>query len=300
MPVLVVGSIGLDDIKTTTEQHKSLLGGSASYAAIAASFFAPVRLVGIVGHDFPAEHKQLFLKRKIDLTGLTEAAGETFRWSGEYEADMNNRQTLGLNLGVFENYTPKLPESFLDTDFILLANGAPQLQAAVLDQLKSPKFVVADTMDLWITIANEPLRELIKRVNLLILNDSEAKAFTGLNNVIKAGQLLRTWGPQYVVIKKGEHGAILFGQEGLFAIPAFPLEEVFDPTGAGDCFAGGLVGYCASKGQADFETLKKALVQGTLIASFNVESFSTRRLDRLTENDLMQRAENFRKIAGLA
>jgi len=300
MPVLVVGSIGLDHIKTQTEEHADLLGGSASFAAYAASFYAPVRLVGVVGGDFPEEHKKLLAGQKIDLAGLEVADGATFRWSGEYEADMNNRKTLSIALNVFEHFSPKIPASYRDTDFVLLANIAPSLQSKVLDQVAKPKFIVADTMDLWIEIARQDLLDLLKRIDMLILNDSEAKALTGETNVLKAGRKILSWGPKYVTIKKGEHGSILLSATETAVLPAFPLEEVFDPTGAGDCFAGALIGYCASKNDASFATLREALVHATLVASFNVESFSLRRLAKLDAAQIAERAAKFKRVAGLA
>jgi len=300
MPVLVVGSIGLDHIKTQTEEHADLLGGSASFAAYAASFYAPVRLVGVVGGDFPEEHKKLLAGQKIDLAGLEVADGATFRWSGEYEADMNNRKTLSIALNVFEHFSPKIPASYRDTDFVLLANIAPSLQSKVLDQVAKPKFIVADTMDLWIEIARKDLLDLLKRIDMLILNDSEAKALTGETNVLKAGRKILSWGPKYVTIKKGEHGSILLSATETAVLPAFPLEEVFDPTGAGDCFAGALIGYCASKNDASFATLRAAIVHATLVASFNVESFSLRRLAKLDTAQIAERAAKFKQVAGLA
>ncbi|SDU17568.1 Sugar or nucleoside kinase, ribokinase family [Verrucomicrobium sp. GAS474] len=300
MPVLVVGSVGIDHIKTQTEDHPELLGGSASYAAVSASFYAPVRLVGVVGNDFPPQHRALYEAKKIDLEGLEVADGETFRWTGQYEADMNNRKTLSLALNVFEHFSPKIPASYKSTDFVLLANIAPALQSQVLDQIEKPKFVVADTMDLWIEIARPDLLALLKRIDLLVLNDSEAKALTEEGTAIQAGKKLLTWGPKFVIVKKGEHGAILFSKEKLFVLPAFPLDTVFDPTGAGDCFVGALVGYCASKGDASFATLKEALVHATLVASFNVEAFSLRRLEKLTKAEIEARAVEFKEAAGLA
>jgi sugar/nucleoside kinase (ribokinase family) len=300
MPVLVVGSVGIDHIKTQTEDHPELLGGSASYAAVAASFYAPVRLVGVVGGDFPAAHRALYEAKQIDLEGLEVAKGKTFRWTGEYEADMNNRKTLSLALNVFEHFSPKIPAAYRETDFVLLANIAPSLQAKVLDQIARPKFVVADTMDLWIEIARQDLLDLLKRVDMLILNDSEAKALAEEGNVIKAGKKLLGFGPRYIVVKKGEHGSVLFSADAIHALPAFPLEGVFDPTGAGDCFAGALVGHCAAKGDASFATVREALVQATLVASFNVEAFSLKRLESLTAAEIAARTAQFKEIAGLA
>ena len=247
MSVLIVGSIGLDDIKTQLAEHKNLLGGSASYGAVSASNFGPVNLVGIVGEDFPKEHIDLFCGRGIDLKGLQIVPGETFRWSGEYMWDMNTRETLSIALNVFEHFTPTLPKEYHDTAFVLLANIAPDLQHHVLNQVTQPRFVIADTMDLWINIAKESLTKLVARVDMLILNDGEARQFTGETSLIKAGKAIRAMGPRYVAIKKGEHGCLLFGPEAeFFSCPAYPLEDIHDPTGAGDSFAGGLAGYLAA------------------------------------------------------
>jgi sugar/nucleoside kinase (ribokinase family) len=294
MPVLVVGSIALDHIKTPTAEHHHLLGGSASYAAVAASFFGPVHLVGVVGDDFPPQHKQLFLDRKIDLTGLEVAAGQTFSWSGEYELNMNNRRTLSVALNVFENFQPKLPESYRETPYVLLGNIAPSLQRMVCDQVRKPKFVVADTMDLWISMAHADLVDLLKRVDMLILNDSEARQLVEEDNVIRAGRKIARMGPKYVAVKKGEHGCLLFGRDGeFFSTGAFPLEAISDPTGAGDCFAGGFIGHLARTDDISFANLKEAIIQGTLVASFCVEEFSLRRLQKLNSKEIDERRKAF-------
>lgn len=234
-----MGSTALDSIKTPKAENPRLLGGSASHAAIAASFFSPVKMIGIVGQDFPKRYLALYRKHNIDLTGLQIAEGKTFHWSGEYEVNMNNRRTLSTELGVFETFTPHLPESHKNSRFILLANIAPSLQLHVLDQIKKPKFVIADTMDLWLSIALPDLLTVIQRVDAFVLNDSEAKQLTDEDNVLKALKKIHRLGPAYVIIKRGEHGSILSGPSGLFVAPAFPLERVVDPTGAGDSFVGG-------------------------------------------------------------
>jgi len=294
MPVLVVGSIALDHIKTPTAEHHQLLGGSASYAAVAASFFGPVQLVGVVGDDFPSQHKQLFAHRKIDLTGLEVAAGQTFCWSGEYEMNMNNRKTLSVALNVFEKFQPKLPESYRETPYVLLGNIAPSLQRMVCKQIRKPKFVVADTMDLWIGMARADLLELLKEVDMLILNDSEAKQLVEEDNLIRAGRKIVTLGPRYVAVKKGEHGCLLFGRDGeFFSTGAFPLEDILDPTGAGDCFAGGFIGHLARTDDISFANLKEAIIQGTLVASFCCEEFSLRRLEKLGEGEICERRKAF-------
>ena len=301
MSVLIVGSIALDDIKTQLAEHKNLLGGSASYGAVSASNFSPVSLVGIVGEDFPKEHVELFRNRQIDLAGLQIVPGKTFRWSGEYMWDMNTRETRSVELNVFETFTPALPEGYRQTPIVLLANIAPDLQHHVLDQVSQPRFVIADTMDLWINIAKDSLTRLISRVDMLILNDGEARQFTGETSLIKAGKKIREMGPAYVAIKKGEHGCLLFGPEAeFFSCPAFPLEDIHDPTGAGDTFAGGLAGYLAANcgtGEVTFDALKKAVVYGSVLASFNVEAFSLERLKTVDKPQIESRYDLFRRIS---
>jgi sugar/nucleoside kinase (ribokinase family) len=299
MSVLVVGSIALDTVKTPVEEHADLLGGSASYAAVGASFFTPVNLVGVVGDDFPKPHIEFFSSRRIDLEGLQMADGKTFRWSGEYMWDLNTRETRSVALNVFEHFTPVLPPAYAETPFVLLANIAPKLQSHVLDQMKQPRFVIADTMDLWINIALDDLRALLPRVDMLILNDGEARQFTGETSLIKAGARIRAMGPRYVAIKKGEHGCLLFGDNQFFSCGAYPLEDIHDPTGAGDTFAGGLAGHLAANadGEIGFAQLRKAVVYGSVLASFNVEAFSLERLRTLTQNDIDERYTMFRLMS---
>ena len=302
MPVLIVGSLALDTVKTPLEEHADLLGGSASYSAVAASFFTDAQLVGIVGDDFPPAHVDYFKSRHIDLEGLQQVAGSSFRWSGEYMTDMNTRETRSVALNVFEHFTPHLPEAYKQTPYVLLANIAPSLQSHVLEQMARPRFIVADTMDLWITIAKAELMALLARVDLLILNDSEAKMLTDETNLIKAAEAIRGYGPAYVAIKKGEHGCLLFGDAAkgeFFSCPAFPLANLHDPTGAGDCFAGGLIGALARANEATvtFEALKKAVVSGSVVASFNVEAFSLERLRSLEAADIAARYAEFERIS---
>src|SRR5579863_8695196 len=232
MSVLIVGSTALDSIKTPTRENPRLLGGSASHAAVAASFFSPVKLIGVVGEDFPKKYIELYRRHKIDLSGLQILPGKTFHWSGEYEVNMNNRRTLETELGVFETFNPILPEAYQDSQFVLLANIAPALQSHVLNQMRRPKFVVADTMDLWLNIALADLLKLIKRVDGFVLNESEARQLTQEDNLVAALKKIHKLGPKYVIIKKGEHGAILSTRAGLFLSPAYPLQRVMDPTGA--------------------------------------------------------------------
>lgn len=297
MSVLVVGSIALDTVKTPFEEHADLLGGSASYCAVAASFFSPVNLVGVVGKDFPNEHIEFFRSRGIDLAGLQIADGQTFRWSGEYMLDMNVRETRSIALNVFEHFTPKLAEGYAETPFVLLGNIGPNLQNHVLDQMAKPRFVIADTMDLWINIALDDLKRLLPRLDLLILNDGEARLLTKQTSLVKAGQQIQAMGPRFVAIKKGEHGCLLFGKNGdFFSCSAYPLEDVHDPTGAGDTFAGGLAGYLATmvKGQVTFADLRRAVVHGSVLASFNVEQFSLERMRSLTQAEIRARYDSFR------
>ena len=299
MSVLVVGSIGLDTVKTPIEEHADLLGGSASYAAVAASFFTGVNLVGIVGDDFPKTHVGYFESRQINLDGMQIVPGKTFRWSGEYHWDMNTRTTRSTDLNVFEHFTPTLPANYGETQFVLLANIAPALQSHVLDQMQKPKFVIADTMNLWIEIAKNDLLALLKRVDMLILNDGEARELTGETSLIKAGRCIRELGPKFVAIKKGEHGCLLFGEDQFFSCAAYPLEDLHDPTGAGDTFAGGLAGYLASHTQDEitFEKLRKAVVYGSVLASYNVEAFSLERMRTLTMHDVQERYQWFKLMS---
>jgi sugar/nucleoside kinase (ribokinase family) len=302
MPVLIVGSVALDNVKTPVEERGDLLGGSASYGAVAASFFETPQLVGVVGMDFPRTHIDYLKSRKIDLTGLQQVEGETFRWSGEYMPDMNQRQTLSVALNVFEHFNPTLPEGYRQTPYVLLGNIAPSLQSRVLDQIVKPRFVVADTMDLWITVARHDLEGLLKRIDMVVLNDSEAKLLTDNNNLIKAAHQIRKMGPKYVCIKKGEHGALLFGDPGageFFSCPSFPVTNLVDPTGAGDCFAGGLAGHLARGDQpvVKFAELRQAVVYGSVLASYAVESFSFERLRKLRPAEIEARYAEFQRIS---
>lgn len=297
MSLLITGSIALDSVKTPLEEHHDLLGGSASYAGVAAGFFTDVNLVGIVGSDFPRPYLELYEKHRLNLDGLEVADGRTFRWHGEYEWDMNKRRTLSVALNVFEKFQPTLPVHYRATPYVFLANIAPQLQMHVLAQMNRPKFVVADTMDLWIETTRPALMELLTKIDCLVLNESEARELTKETSLIKAGRLVREWGPKYVVIKKGEHGCLLFGEHFFFSAPAYPLEDIHDPTGAGDCFAGAFTGYLASVDRVDHETLRKAVIYGSVIASFNVESFSLGRLQTLSQQEIAHRYAFFKLMS---
>jgi cytidine kinase len=294
--LVVVGSVALDTIETPHERQKDLLGGSCSYACSAASFFAGVGMVGIVGTDFPARHVNLYKKSGIDLKGLQRVKGKTFRWSGVYEKDMINRRTLSTDLNVFASFSPELPEEYRAAPFFLLGNIAPDLQLHVLSQASSPRFVVADTMDLWINMTRKSLVKLIARVNMLTLNDGEARLLSGHHNLKQAARCISKMGPEYVVIKKGEHGAILFSKHGIFIVPAYPIEEVVDPTGAGDTFAGGFIGHLARSGRVTEKNVREALLVGSVVASFCVEKFSLNALARLRPHDIQQRLRELKSM----
>lgn len=297
MPLLVVGSVALDDIETPTAKSDDQLGGSAVFFSYAASYFTPVRMVGVVGEDWPQEHTQLLQQRSIDTCGLQVVRGEkTFRWRGKYMPNMNDRETLEVHLNVFEKFNPILPEEHRQSRFVFLANGSPVLQMKVLDQIHQPTLVVADTMDLWINIQRDELMQLLKRLDGLVLNDSEAKLLTEDENLVRAGHAVRKMGPRFVIIKKGEHGAMFFGQDETYVMPAYPTSQVIDPTGAGDSFAGGMMGYLAEQGNFGPSTLKQAMAYGTVVASFNVEDFSLNRLKGIERADLDRRLQQYRHM----
>jgi sugar/nucleoside kinase (ribokinase family) len=296
MSVLIVGSTALDSIKTPTAENPRLLGGSASHAAVAASFFGPVKLVGVVGNDFPRRYIQLYKRHRIDLEGLQILPGKTFHWSGEYEANMNHRRTLLTELGVFETFTPTLPKAHQSAPFVLLANIAPGLQQHVLNQMQRPRFVAADTMDLWLNIALPELLKLLKRLDAFVLNDSEAHQLTKEDNVFAALRKIHKLGPRYVVIKKGSHGSILSGPKGFFICPAYPLHKVVDPTGAGDAFVGGMMGYLAAvKGSID-DHIRRAMIYGSVVASFCCEGFGLTRITRIKRAQIDQRVKELEKL----
>jgi sugar/nucleoside kinase (ribokinase family) len=296
MSVLIVGSTALDSIKTPKAENPRLLGGSASHAAVAASFFAPVKLVGIVGEDFPKPYLRLYRRHGVDLEGLQVEPGRTFHWSGEYEVNMNNRRTLATELGVFETFTPRLPASYQSSSFVLLANIAPALQSHVLDQMRRPKFVVADTMDLWLNIALPDLLKLLKRVDGFVLNDSEAHQLTKEDNVFAAIKKIHKLGPKYVIIKKGSHGSVLSGPRGFFICPAYPLHHVVDPTGAGDSFVGGMMGYLSTAGGSIDGNLRRAMTYGSVVASFCCEGFGLKSTTRTTRAAIQARFKELEKL----
>jgi len=296
MSVLIVGSTALDSIKTPKAENPRLLGGSASHAAVAASFFSPVRLVGVVGEDFPKRYLQLYKRRRIDLQALQILPGKTFHWSGEYEANMNHRRTLLTELGVFEAFTPTLPRSHQNSPFVLLANIAPSLQHHVLNQMQRPKFVVADTMDLWLNIALADLLKLVKRLDAFVLNDSEAHQLTTEDNVFAALKKIHKLGPRYVIIKKGSHGSILSSPRGFFICPAYPLHKVVDPTGAGDSFVGGMMGYLATARGSIEDNFRRAMIYGSVVASFCCEGFGLVRTARITRGQIDHRVKELERL----
>jgi len=297
MPLLVVGSVALDNVETPSEKRENLLGGSASYFAYAASYFTSVRLVSVVGDDWPDEHTRLLESRNIDTTGLQVMPGaKTFRWTGKYLANMNDRETLDVQLNAMQQFDPVLPEAYRRCPFLFLANDPPWLQLKVLDQCPGATLTVADTMDLYINNERDDLLKLFRRVDGLVLNDSEAKLLTGDDNMVRAGHAIRELGPRFVVIKKGEHGAMFFSEHETYVLPAFPIADVVDPTGAGDSFAGGMMGYLAEQGNFEPKTLKEAMAYGTLAASFTVEDFSLDRLQKIERDDIEQRMKEYRKM----
>jgi sugar/nucleoside kinase (ribokinase family) len=284
-------------VETPFGHKEDILGGSATYFSTSASFFTPARVVAVVGEDFPEAHLNFLRGRGIDLEGLTRESGRTFRWKGRYGYELNEAQTLDTQLNVFQAFSPKLPEAYRDTPYVFLGNIHPELQAQVLDQVRAPKLVAADTMNFWINGSRAALLKTLKRVNLLFVNDAEARQLAGEHNVVKAARAILGMGPQRVVIKRGEYGALLFDHGHIFACPAFPLAEVFDPTGAGDTFAGGFMGALAtSAGNLDAGVLRRAMVMGSVMASFTVEKFSLERLREVTRPEIHARFAEFRQL----
>jgi len=293
MSIVVVGSIALDTIETPFGKREDILGGSCTYFSYSASFFHPVSIVGVVGKDFPSKHIELLKSRGINTEGLQVVEGETFRWSGAYEYDMNEAKTLSTCLNAFETFQPKLPESYRDADYVFLANIEPELQLSVLEQVRAPKLIACDTMNLWLNTRRDAVEQLFGKVDVVILNDGEARLFSGTPNLVASAKRIRETGAKYVVIKKGEHGALLFGPDLFFAAPGFPLETIVDPTGAGDTFAGGFMGFLAKAGTLDDTLLRRAVVHGCVMASFNVEDFSLDRLTSLTDEAITNRYREY-------
>jgi sugar/nucleoside kinase (ribokinase family) len=298
MSLLVVGSVALDTVETPFGRAEDALGGSATFFSAAASLFCPVQLVGVVGGDYPVEQLEFLAERGVDLGGLERAEGESFRWSGVYSHDLNSRDTLETRLGVFADFSPKIPEGFRDAEWVFLGNIDPELQLAVLDQVHRPRFVACDTMNLWIEIKRDGLLELLKRVDLLLVNDGEARQLSGEHNLTRAARWIQARGPRYLIIKKGEHGAVLFTPTATFFAPGYPLEEVFDPTGAGDAFAGGFMGHLGQCGRVDDTDLRRAMIYGSATGSFACERFSVDRLRELSLEEVEERVREFREMTG--
>lgn len=295
---MIVGSVALDSVETPHGTVERALGGAAVYSSVAASFFSPVRLVGVVGDDFPEEHLRFLASRAIDTRGLQVVpGGKTFHWKGSYEGDMSQARTIATELNVFQDFQPDLPEDYCDTKYVFLANIDPELQLQVLDHVKEPRLAACDTMNFWITGKRDALLEVLGRVNIAFMNDAEIRQLTGETNLARAASLVHEMGPRYVVVKKGEHGAVMYCTDSVcFVAASYPLRQVTDPTGAGDSFAGGFIGYIAKTGTITEPNLRRAVIYGSALASFNVQGFSLDRFRDLTSDEIDQRFEEFRQI----
>ena len=294
MSLLVTGSIGIDTVSSPYGQAENVLGGTAVYFSFAATQYVPVRLVGVVGDDFPGAFRTTLASRDIDLAGLeTRKGSRTFRWTGKFEGDMNVAETVNVDLNVLAEHGPKVPPAFADSEHVFLANTHPTLQRELLSQLRAPNLSVCDTMNLWIENERDSLEETFRLVTGVIINDGEARQFTERMNLIAAGESILELGPRFVVIKKGEHGSLLMTRDGPIAVPAYPTKLVKDPTGAGDSFAGGFLGYLSSQGEVNSVALKNALVHGTIAGSFAIEDFSLRRVENVTRAEIDERVERF-------
>jgi sugar/nucleoside kinase (ribokinase family) len=296
MSVLVVGSVALDSVETPFGKADNVIGGSGTFFSASASHLAPVQLVGVVGNDYPMDQLEPLKRRGVDMAGLEQADGDSFRWRGRYRHDLNSAETLETHLGVFSHFSPKIPDQFRSAPFVFLANIDPRLQLDVLKQVQRPKMVACDTMNFWIESRRPDIIELIKHVDLITLNDGEARQLTDCFNLVKAARWIMDRGPKLVIIKKGEHGAFLFKEKSIFFAPAYPLESVFDPTGAGDSFAGGFMGYLARSGDLGDANLRRAVVYGSAMGSFAVEKFSVQRLLEITRDDITERVADFRRL----
>ncbi len=297
MALLVVGSVALDSLETPFGRREDVLGGSASYFSTCASFFGPTRMVAVVGEDFPEEHVRFFASRGVDLAGLARRPGRTFRWKGRYEFDLNTAHTLDTQLNVFAEFRPELPAAYRDSEYVFLGNIDPGLQRAVLDQVRAPRFVACDTMNFWISSKRESLLRTLKRVDMLFVNDAEARQLAEEHSVVKAARRILSFGPRAVVVKRGEHGALFFSGDEVFAASAYPLPDVFDPTGAGDSFAGGFMGYLARTRREDHATMRRAIVLGSVLASFTVEQFSLERLKTLGAEEIRARFAEAKQLS---
>jgi len=296
MNLIVVGSVALDSIETPSGKAERVLGGSAVYFSVAASYFTDVGMVAVIGRDFPEEHLSFLRERTVDLRGLTRESGLTFHWKGRYNGDLNEAETLETHLNVFETFRPRIPAEYQEVNFVFLANIDPGLQLTVLQQVKRPRLTICDTMNFWIRGKGNELRETIKRVDILIINEGEARLLSQQSNLIRAYRTIASLGPKTVVIKKGSHGALLFTPSSIFAAPAYLLETVTDPTGAGDCFAGGFAGYLAGVQHLSEGELRRAVIYGSVLASFNVEGFSLDRLRTLSRDEIEDRFVSFKRL----
>ncbi len=294
--VLIVGSVALDSVETPHGHHKDTLGGSATYFSMAASHLAPVRLVAVVGTDFPESARQLFLSKNVDLTGLQVEEGKTFRWAGEYRGDMNEAITHQTDLNVFQNFQPRLPAEYTDSKWVFLGNINPSLQLSVLSQVKKPEIVALDTMNFWIVSARDTLLKVLEKIDLLIINEGELRMLTGESTLPAGVRRLREMGPQSLVIKRGGYGSILYSSDQWFYVPGYPEPHVVDPTGAGDSFAGGFMGSLARDASISHESLCRAMVYGSVMASYNITDFGPWKLASLTETQISKRYEEFRKL----
>jgi sugar/nucleoside kinase (ribokinase family) len=296
MSLLVIGSVAFDSVKTPFGEVENALGGSATFFATSASFFTDVNLVAVIGNDFPDEHLAFLRKRGVNLEGLQKVDGKTFRWKGEYGYALNEAKTLETHLNVFQTFKPVLPPSYRDAEIVFLANIDPDLQYEVLAQVRNPKWVACDTMNYWIEGKKSSLLKILKKVDLLLINDGEARQLAGEANLVNAAKTILGMGPKTLIIKRGEYGALMFNGKTIFAVPAFPLEKIFDPTGAGDTFAGGVMGYLSKTRTFDERHLRRAIIYGSVMASYNVEAFSLDRLRSLTEAEISARSKAFKEL----
>lgn len=296
MSILVVGSVAFDSVETPFGKADEVLGGSATYFSTAASYFADINLVAVVGEDFPDSHLDFMKDRGINIDGLQKVEGKTFRWKGRYEYDLNQAHTLETHLNVFESFDPAIPDSYRDAEYVFLANIDPELQLKVVEQVRNPKLVACDTMNFWIEGKPDALKRLLKKTDIFVINEGEAREFTGESNLIKASRKILDYGPTTLIVKRGEYGALMFSGQTIFSAPAYPLEDIFDPTGAGDSFAGGFMGYLANTENLNEDGIRQAIILGSVMASFNVEDFSLNRLKNLTNEEIKERYGEFKRL----
>ena len=296
MSILVVGSVAFDSVETPFGKADEVLGGSGTYFSTAASYFADINLVAVVGEDFPDSHLDFMKERGINIDGLQKVDGKTFRWKGRYEYDLNQAHTLETHLNVFESFDPVIPDSYRDAEYVFLANIDPELQLKVVEQVRNPKLVACDTMNFWIEGKPDALKRLLKKTDIFVINEGEAREFTGESNLIKASRKILDYGPTTLIVKRGEYGALMFSGQTIFSAPAYPLEDIFDPTGAGDSFAGGFMGYLANTENLNEDGIRQAIILGSVMASFNVEDFSLNRLKNLTNEEIKERYGEFKRL----